>query len=115
MTLNAPQLKVNDELGTLADIMRPAVIIALVMVALALIALEGHGIYLVVRDSRRRSGKWGINRRPVICSRCQARVPRFRLPTSWRQAMWGGWTCRSCGCEMDKWGVEIESSQMSSV
>ena len=21
--------------------------------------------------------------------------------------MWGGWTCRHCGCELDKWGQEV--------
>src|ERR1035437_5569396 len=90
---------------SLGDIMHSTIIITLVVVV-TLIGLEACGLYLVIRDTRRRSGKWGINRKPVSCPRCHSRAPFIRIPTSWRQAMWGGWTCKSCGCEMDKWGAE---------
>jgi hypothetical protein len=26
--------------------------------------------------------------------------------------MWGGWTCSNCGCEMDKWGTEINIAEI---
>ena len=55
-----------------------------------------------------RRGKWGINTNPVSCPQCQTPQSRsFRWPTSWRQAMWGGWTCKKCGCEMDKYGNKV--------
>ena len=43
----------------------------------------------------------------VNCPKCGAKQPVLRWPTSWRQAMWGGWTCQKCGCEMDSHGKEI--------
>ena len=36
------------------------------------------------------------------CPRCGARLPRFRKPESLRQALWGGWSCHGCGCEIDR-------------
>ena len=33
-----------------------------------------------------------------------------RAPQTWQQAMWGGSTCRTCGCEVDKWGNESPTS-----
>lgn len=44
------------------------------------------------------------------CPACGTAVPKFRRPTSWRQAMWGGWTCNSCGTEMDRKGIEIANA-----
>ena len=35
------------------------------------------------------------------CPRCHTPLPRVRKPTSFRQMMWGGWTCRSCGAELN--------------
>ena len=54
--------------------------------------------------------KWGINVRPVICPGCATEMPRIRKPVSIRQAIWGGFTCPKCGCEMDKWGREIPAA-----
>jgi hypothetical protein len=93
--------------------MHPAIIITFTALSVALIALEACGFYLIVRDTKRRSGKWGINRRLVICPCCRSRQSFFRIPTSWHQGLWGGWTCKSCGREMDKWGEEIPSSERS--
>ena len=54
-----------------------------------------------------REGKWGINLSKVTCPKCSEPMPRFRKPKNERQALWGGWTCPKCGCEMDKYGVEV--------
>jgi endogenous inhibitor of DNA gyrase (YacG/DUF329 family) len=45
------------------------------------------------------------------CPNCGTPVPRFRQPTSFRQAMWGGWTCAECGTEMNRRGDEIRPSE----
>jgi hypothetical protein len=71
--------------------------------AIAAVLLVGLGF--VIRDTARRSGRWGINLRPLICPRCEAPLARTRVPTSGTEAMWGGSTC-SCGCKLDKWGRE---------
>jgi hypothetical protein len=54
-----------------------------------------------------RKGKWGINLSKVFCPKCAEPMPMIRKPKNERQALWGGWTCRKCGCEMDKYGVEL--------
>jgi hypothetical protein len=33
----------------------------------------------------------------------------FRIPTNTRQALWGGWTCQECGCEVDRRGRKVTS------
>ena len=42
------------------------------------------------------------------CPECGESVPKFRKPANRRQALWGGWTCSQCGCEMDRRGRKIE-------
>lgn len=41
------------------------------------------------------------------CPECQAPLPKFRAPQSFRQWLRGGWTCRSCGCDIDRKGRKI--------
>lgn len=38
------------------------------------------------------------------CPKCGTDVPAFRRPTSFQQALLGGWTCSECGTEMDRRG-----------
>jgi hypothetical protein len=66
------------------------------------------GVVLVIRDTRRKQGNWGINLRGVhSCPACGASLPKVRAPTSLRQGLWGGWTCAQCHAEIDKWGQLI--------
>jgi hypothetical protein len=58
----------------------------------------------VARDLKPTSADWGINFGTVHCPDCFAKMAGARMPRSWRQMLWGGWTCPDCGCEMDKWG-----------
>ena len=61
--------------------------------------------FLIVRDTIRQRGMWGLPHKKAICGQCGTAMPmHFRIPTSWRQAMWGGWTCAECGFELDKFG-----------
>ena len=41
------------------------------------------------------------------CPNCLTPVPRYRKPTSLRQAFFGGWTCENCGTEMDRKGLKL--------
>jgi hypothetical protein len=84
--------------------MDPAIIITVVVISAALLALAARVYYLMIRDTRRRAGRWGINLQGFACPRCHTQAPEFRRPSSWRQFFWGGWTCKQCGFEMDKWG-----------
>ncbi|HYX71875.1 MAG TPA: hypothetical protein VE732_03835 [Nitrososphaera sp.] len=68
---------------------------------------------LMLRDTIRHKGRWGINLEPIRCPRCGAQSPMVRKPSSLRQAAWGGWTCSKCGCEIDKWGTEMPQGKTS--
>lgn len=65
------------------------------------------GLIFVVVGTMNREGKMGINTSKVSCPKCGNSMPEIRTPKNIRQALWGGGTCSSCGCEMDKWGKEI--------
>jgi hypothetical protein len=72
------------------------------------IVLVGAG--LVVHGTVVKN-RWGINFQRPKCPRC-GELPRlFRHPRTLSQALFGGWTCRNCGCEFDCWGREILTGQ----
>lgn len=77
------------------------------VINVVVVGLMVVGLFLVIRDTRRRSGRWGINRATIACPRCGGTAGPLRMPKSGAQALWGGRTCQACGCHMDKWGVEI--------
>jgi hypothetical protein len=78
----------------------------IIFVRLLLCALLAVGGLLVTRGTITRN-KWGINLCAVHCPRCDALLPNLDERRSIRQLMWGGWTCRACGAEVDKWGREV--------
>jgi hypothetical protein len=79
----------------------------ILILLLAVVGVLGFFLLLMIRDTIRRKGRWGINPNQVRCPRCGQEMPKIRVPVSLNQASWGGGTCAKCGCEMDKWGVEI--------
>jgi len=36
------------------------------------------------------------------CPVCGEALPRIRRPQTWREAMWGGFTCPNCGTKLDR-------------
>ncbi len=72
-------------------------------------------LFKVIVSSVKRQGIWGINFIPPNCPDCAKKLPVIRNPASFRQAMFGGATCSSCGCEADKWGNKIEVIECSRV
>jgi predicted RNA-binding Zn-ribbon protein involved in translation (DUF1610 family) len=50
-------------------------------------------------------------RRPPKCPECGEQLPKVRKPTTRRQALWGGWTCPNCGCEVDRKGKKVGSGE----
>jgi hypothetical protein len=84
-------------------------LIALPLVGLLVLALTVGGV-LVVRDTIRQRGKWGINTKPVHCPRCGERAPVVRTPKNWQQTLWGGCTCAKCGVDYDKWGRAVDGT-----
>ncbi len=82
------------------------VALSLACCGLAVAASFGIVVWMLV-SSVRRKGKMGINVRREDCPECGEPAPRVRAPANFRQFMWGGWTCSSCGTELDKWGQEV--------
>jgi hypothetical protein len=78
-----------------------------VIVFLVVIGLPAFMLLLMIRDTVRRKGRWGINFDPVKCPSCGYKAPKPRKASSLRQVAWGGACCSKCGCEFDKWGVEV--------
>jgi hypothetical protein len=72
-----------------------------ILVGILLVGLVAVAHGTVVKN------RWGVNLEPVHCPRCNATPLRVRVPQSFNQFLWGGRTCRGCGCEIDKWGREI--------
>jgi prepilin signal peptidase PulO-like enzyme (type II secretory pathway) len=64
------------------------------------------GIVLVIYGTIAKNG-WGVNLRRVECPSCGVVMGPVRMPNSREQALWGGYTCAACKCEIDKWGRQI--------
>lgn len=92
----------------MSEILAVVLVVALIIFGVLFSTAIAFGTVLVIRDTIRQRGKWGINLKPSVCIECDTPMPTFRKPASWRQAMWGGWTCAECGFELDKWGRPTE-------
>lgn len=79
----------------------------MIVVVMAIVACPA--IFLVVRDTNRGSGRWGINFRRPACPNCGTPFPLMRRPENERQRLWGGGTCKCCGMECDKWGNPVDT------
>jgi hypothetical protein len=71
----------------------------------------GVGVVLVVRDTVRRKGKWGMNFGGASCPLCGTTAPTVRAPQNLDQMLWGGCTCKNCGLEYDKWGHAVNEAE----
>ena len=87
------------------------------LLALLVAALLCGAMLLIVIQTKRRSGNWGLNLhsireiikgkpllQKVACPKCGREQQDFRRPTNLTEILWGGWTCPDCGTKMDKWG-----------
>ena len=46
------------------------------------------------------------------CPTCETQQPAIRKPTSFRQLIWGGWTCAKCGTEIDRKGEALSGPKV---
>lgn len=74
--------------------------------ALGFLVLLVVAVVLVVHGTVVKN-RWGVNLSRVECPNCGTEMSRMRMPASGNQALWGGYTCPRCKCEMDKWGRRI--------
>lgn len=88
-----------------ADTLAMLIVIPITVVMVLTLAA---GAVLVIRDTIRQCGNWGINTKPVHCPECGEPAPVVRMPENLRQTLWGGCTCAKCGLEYDKWGRPVD-------
>jgi len=50
--------------------------------------------------------KLKINTKRLNCPNCKTAQPKVRTPKGWQEILWGGNTCKNCGCKMDRFGNE---------
>lgn len=84
-------------------------------IAMGMLPLMAVGLTLIVWDTIRRRGRWGINFKGLAglqCPRCREPLPVIRVPKSLRETLWGGCTCKKCGCQVDKWGEPIRGQNL---
>ncbi len=80
------------------------------LLAIVIIVVLGALGAFIWRQSKAK-GRWGLGPLGgVNCPRCGTRLPAVRKPSSTEEMLWGGWTCPSCGCKVDKYGREITPS-----
>jgi hypothetical protein len=77
-----------------------------VIPSIVVFGLLAIGLVLVIYGTVAKN-RWGINFGAVSCPCCNLALPQVRKPKSFRQAMWGGYTCQNCRAEVDKWGRQI--------
>ena len=47
---------------------------------------------------------FGMAQGPKQCPECSTPMPKIRKPENSHQFWWGGWTCATCSCEIDRKG-----------
>ena len=52
--------------------------------------------------------KLKVNLKKTFCPKCNEEQPKIRKPKGWQEILWGGNTCKKCGCKMDRFGNERE-------
>jgi ribosomal protein L40E len=68
------------------------------------------GAYAFFRHANKNKTRWGVNFDEMVCPDCNTKQPITRVPANRREMLWGGFTCRKCGTEADKWGRKIEKT-----
>ncbi len=65
------------------------------------------GIWLAIFSMPTIAILWLCGQKPPNCPGCKEQQKFPRWPSSFRQAMCGGWVCHKCGCKMDGGGNEV--------
>ncbi|HSY36544.1 MAG TPA: hypothetical protein VK814_12390 [Acidobacteriaceae bacterium] len=69
----------------------------------------GFGGFVMVVFGTITKNRFGANLEAVRCPQCNTLQPQIRKAATWQQALWGGWTCKVCKTQMDKWGRRVGS------
>jgi hypothetical protein len=75
------------------------------VIAIVFAVIIGAAALVIWRQTKTK-GRFGLGSWTMNCPRCGTRLPTIRKPSSSEEMLWGGWTCPSCGCKVDKYGRE---------
>ena len=78
-------------------------IVIVIIIAVAMLIGLIFLLSLIPKDSP--LAPLGINIKRVHCPNCNAKQPIARKPANQRQMLFGGYTCKQCNTEMDKFGT----------
>ncbi len=53
------------------------------------------------------TGHMSIRHKVIYCPDCKLKAPLLRKAKNFRELFFGGWTCKKCGCEFDRYGNKI--------
>lgn len=74
------------------------------------------GSIRVAIDTKRQKGIFAINLNTIKnCPNCKEGTPLFRVPRNLAQVLNGGWICKKCGKEFDRWGKERKAKGKAKV
>lgn len=66
------------------------------------VGLAGTVFLFNLGTDPKAKGKSGLS-----CEVCGKKPPAIRKPANFKQMLWGGWTCKGCGADLDSRGREI--------
>lgn len=92
--------KIQYTQNNIHDTQKGCILIYILIVIFLLLPLL---LFLIVKDTSNKD-KWGINTEKIYCPVCNIEIDYFRKPKNIRQLLWGGYTCKNCHTEIDKWG-----------
>jgi len=79
------------------------------VISIVFLGLLGSGLCLIIRDTLRGSGAFGLRFKPLICPGCNRRVTLLaKTTTPFLKRTMGFWICPYCGCEMDHYGKKVK-------
>jgi ribosomal protein S27E len=79
------------------------------LIVIFLVVVVPNVAALFIRRQIRAKGKFGLGPLKIVCPNCRSPQPFFREPNSFKQMMFGGYTCEACGTEIDKYGRAQEA------
>jgi hypothetical protein len=85
-------------------------VIAWLMALVAVFFVLGTWMIILIIHGSISKTRWGINFGwSGVCPACHNHRKMIRIPRNFRQFLWGGGTCGSCGLEVDKWNTPVGS------
>jgi len=77
-------------------------LVTMVILLVLIILFSIIGILTVVIGTKNKN-RFGVNFSGLRCPVCGLAPSNIRAPDNFNQLLWGGFTCKNCGANVDKW------------